>query len=181
MFDSNGQCILSLPVFRSNTNTEHMKSEDAILVDTSWYWISSKCNYLALICSSNLQSKYAVDEMTKVPGHYIVYIPPHHFELYPITLWGSLVKGYIKEPNTKFTLTAVEEFTWRILEEKMCWVEKMLNMLNIKIFWEADNLKDQWIAKFCIWVWSDESDEWSRSETDANRTKCWSPSLISTH
>ena len=71
-----------------------------------------KRELINLIRLSNPQPKYVVDELAKASGHEVVRLPPYHCELNPIELCWSQVKGYIKENNTKFTLTFVKELTY---------------------------------------------------------------------
>ena len=72
-----------------------------------------KCELLALIRLSNPKPKYVIDEMAKAAGHEVVCLPPYHCELNPIELCWSQVKGHIKEHNTKFTLSAVKDLTYK--------------------------------------------------------------------
>ena len=131
-----------------------------------------KHELLALIRSSNPQAKYAIDEMAKAAGHEIVCIPPYHCEFNPIELCWSQVKGYIKEHNKKFTLTAVKELTYKGFK-KVTPIEWKNNAEHVRkkvedYFWEADNLQDQWIDEFCIQVDSNEESRESEGESDVS-------------
>ena len=133
-----------------------------------------KRELLALIHSSNPQAKYAIDEMAKAAGHEVVRIPPYHCEFNPIELCWSQVKGYIKEHNKKFTLTAVKELTYEGFK-KVTPIEWKKNVKHIRkkvenYFWEADNLQDQWINEFCIQVDSDEESRESEGESNVSNS-----------
>ena len=50
----------------------------------------------------------------KAAGHEVVHIPPYHWELNPIELCWSQVKGYIKEHIKEFTLTSMKCLTYEV-------------------------------------------------------------------
>ena len=57
------------------------------------------------------------------------------------------MKRYLKEPNTRFTLTAVKILTERF--KKITTVEWKKNVEHINI-WEARDVQDQWFEGFYI-------------------------------
>ena len=71
-----------------------------------------KQELLSLIKLSNPKPKYVINEMAKAAVHEVVHIPPYYCELNPIDLCWSQVKGYIKEDNKEFALTAVKCLTY---------------------------------------------------------------------
>ena len=73
-----------------------------------------KQELLSLIKLCNPRYKYVIDEMAKAAGHEVVHIPPYHWELNPIELCWSQVKGYIKEHIKEFTLTSMKCLTYEV-------------------------------------------------------------------
>ena len=123
---------------------------------------------LALIRRSNPQPKYVVDEMAKTFGHEVVCLPPYHCELNPIERCWSQVKGYIKKHNTKFTLAAVKELTYKGFSEvgPEQWKKTVQHVRNkVDHFWIADNLQEEYVEEFIIHV-GGESDESTDEEQE---------------
>ena len=123
-----------------------------------------KRELLFLIKLSNAKPKYVIDEMAKAAGHEVVRIPPYHCELNPIELCWSQVKGYIKEHNKEFTLTAVKRLTYEGFN-KVGAAERKKHIEPVKrkaedYYWEADNLQEEMqVGEFTIRVDEDDDDD----------------------
>ena len=131
-----------------------------------------KRELLSLIKLSNAKPKYVIDEMAKAAGHEVVRIPPYHCELNPIELCWSQVKGYIKEHNKEFTLTAVKRLTYEGFN-KVGAAEWKKNIEHVKrkaedYYWEADNLQEEMqVGEFTIRVDEDDDDDTDDEEGSA--------------
>ena len=127
-----------------------------------------------LIKLSNVDDKYAIDEMAKASGHEIVRLPPYHCKLNPIELAWAQVKRYIKKNNKLFTLTHVKELTldgftkvgpenWKKLVEHAIKIEDK--------FWEQDELYEQYLDEFIIRVNKDSSNDSNNSNEEDSSSK----------
>ena len=121
---------------------------------------------------SNAKPKYVIDEMAKAAGHEVVRIPPYHCELNPIELCWSQVKGYIKEHNKEFILTAVKRLTYEGFN-KVGAAEWKKNIEHVKrkaedYYWEADNLQEEMqVGEFTIRVDEEDDDDTDDEEGSA--------------
>ncbi|XP_027845356.1 uncharacterized protein LOC114125783 [Aphis gossypii] len=119
--------------------------EKNIQVDNSFV----KAELMDLVRKHKLPyDKYVVDELAKAENKFVLRIPPYHFELNPIELAWSIVKGYVKNKNTTFKLDDAKQLMFEGI--KSVTTEDWRNAEDYTIneeakFWEVDNIVDDFM------------------------------------
>ena len=135
-----------------------------------------KRELLALIRAGNPKPKYVIDEMAKAAGHEVVHLPPYHCELNPIELSWSQVKGHIKTHNTRFTLSAVKDLTYKGFATVGSgqW-KKNISHIEEKVedhYWIADNLHEEHIEEFILHIGEEESETSTDEDEEHSSSDC---------
>ncbi|XP_022178621.1 uncharacterized protein LOC111039411 [Myzus persicae] len=114
--------------------------------------------------------KYVVDEVAKAENKIVLRLPPYHYELNPIELAWSKVKGYVKNRNTTFKLNdvkqlliegveAVTEENWRCFDDHAIKEESK--------FWEIDSLIDDFLENDFTRAFNGGTGDTSSDNTDS--------------
>ncbi|GFW90789.1 DDE_3 domain-containing protein [Trichonephila clavipes] len=115
----------------------------------------------------HLYNGYRVEEIAEKFGHKILGLPPYHYELNPIEMIWSQVKGYVAKENKTFKLNQINELVTKGIDKVS--TQNWINCINHLIkkekdMSEIDGLVDEiWENQnFIISMKSDSSDSDSK-------------------
>ncbi|KAH6948352.1 hypothetical protein HPB50_023537 [Hyalomma asiaticum] len=102
-------------------------------------WCSNmvKAELMKLVDNVNIcEDRYRVNCIAKAAGHLVVHLPPYHYQLNPIELLWSDVKGFVAGANKTFKLHDVEPLVWHGVKQvtaEKCkrYVEHVLNQEDL--------------------------------------------------